>query len=353
MNLTSELISEAIMDDDLFAQLPKIIARTVDSRSCLIHFVDNKDGHRVLADSGDWNDSDGTLYANHVDKDLGLKAMQLPQNLNKFNDIYGNIVSENEFANSEINYEFYRKIGDDMRFALGMAINTNYGQGAIGIHRGKYAKPFEQQSLEKLNILSRQLSLMLGIRAKIAVLEQNNHALKQVVEAEEYAWLKVTQGLKVKSFNKLAENMLDKGMPIYIKDGMLGANFEEPNNFTEAIQRPILFDNLCNFFAKDLFGVKYEVIIFPNYGNNYSNLRQLFIKRVEPKKIEYSDLIEKYRLTKTEFEIAKFMIQGFSIEIIAQLRRVSKETIRSHVKTIYQKTETNSQLNLIRRFNNL
>jgi DNA-binding CsgD family transcriptional regulator len=55
-----------------------------------------------------------------------------------------------------------------------------------------------------------------------------------------------------------------------------------------------------------------------------------------------------YGLTPAEAEIANALLTGFSLEEIAQLRRVSIATIRSQMKGLMGKTETQRQGDLIR-----
>ena len=54
-----------------------------------------------------------------------------------------------------------------------------------------------------------------------------------------------------------------------------------------------------------------------------------------------------YGLTKTETEIANLVFRGESPRHIAQTRRISLETVRSHVKSLLHKTESGRQAELV------
>lgn len=60
------------------------------------------------------------------------------------------------------------------------------------------------------------------------------------------------------------------------------------------------------------------------------------------------DLKEKTldQLTPTEFQVLRFIGQGKSNDEIAELMFISKNTVRSHIKSIYAKLDTHSRLQL-------
>jgi DNA-binding CsgD family transcriptional regulator/PAS domain-containing protein len=60
-----------------------------------------------------------------------------------------------------------------------------------------------------------------------------------------------------------------------------------------------------------------------------------------------------YALTPAETEIANGLLTGYSLEEIAQLRRVSIQTVRSQMKALLGKTQTNRQADLVRLLSTL
>ena len=62
------------------------------------------------------------------------------------------------------------------------------------------------------------------------------------------------------------------------------------------------------------------------------------------------ELLEQlYGLTPTESQTAARLAEGMSVKDIAQHRRCSTSTVRTHVKRILQKTDTHRQVDLVRR----
>ena len=62
---------------------------------------------------------------------------------------------------------------------------------------------------------------------------------------------------------------------------------------------------------------------------------------------------EVYGLTRTEAEIANAMFSGMNPREIAETRRVSIETVRSHIENLLQKTESSRQVELVVKLSRL
>ncbi|NOH97736.1 helix-turn-helix transcriptional regulator [Vibrio sp. 99-70-13A1] len=63
--------------------------------------------------------------------------------------------------------------------------------------------------------------------------------------------------------------------------------------------------------------------------------------------ITSSDVVAQPDLTPSELEVLKLILQGWSSTEVANIRQVSKETVRSQIKSILNKSQCNSQNQLI------
>lgn len=61
-----------------------------------------------------------------------------------------------------------------------------------------------------------------------------------------------------------------------------------------------------------------------------------------------SSIAELYGLTERELHMAELLMQGKSINEMAELSNVSVNTVRTHVKSIFAKTDTNRQVDFVR-----
>jgi DNA-binding CsgD family transcriptional regulator len=58
--------------------------------------------------------------------------------------------------------------------------------------------------------------------------------------------------------------------------------------------------------------------------------------------------LESLGLSPREKQVATFVSQGFSVHNIAALLRIQRETVRTHIKSIYRKTSTHTRVELTR-----
>jgi DNA-binding CsgD family transcriptional regulator len=86
-----------------------------------------------------------------------------------------------------------------------------------------------------------------------------------------------------------------------------------------------------------------------------ASVRVLILAADPDRTVHFPDAILRhtYGLTPAETEIANALLTGFSIEEIAQLRKVSIATVRSQMKGLMDKTDTQRQGDLIRLLSTL
>lgn len=85
------------------------------------------------------------------------------------------------------------------------------------------------------------------------------------------------------------------------------------------------------------------------------SVRALVLATDPESTVEYPDAVLRrtYGLTPAETEVANAILTGFSLEEIAQLRGVSITTVRSQLKALMAKTETERQSDLVRLLSTL
>lgn len=73
----------------------------------------------------------------------------------------------------------------------------------------------------------------------------------------------------------------------------------------------------------------------------------------QPTRLDRGLTQEVYGLTPTESEVANAILAGQTAREIAETRRVSLETVRSHIKNLLQKTESSRQVELVAKLSRL
>jgi DNA-binding CsgD family transcriptional regulator len=350
--LSQELIIDAVFCDDTFANLPHLLKKATDARSCLIHFSNRRNGHLVLADSGDWQISDGILYSQHyVTKDIALEEMKKAKNLNKFNNLYGETISHSSFKNSEIYCDFYNKIGDDTNYALGMAVEMPNGYGAIGLHRGANSHAFSQSQIEILNQYSENLARVLSIKSKIANLEDEISAYSQYIGISNIATIDVDSEMNIKNMNAIAQSFFVQGDLIASKNKKLVFCGFAAKEFEHQIAEAKNFKPTSKIaFARN--GKKYKVIFVPARISEINRGIKIFFSEINNNIAKPVQIAQRFGLTPIEGEVAFLLAQGHNISQISELRNVSRETVRTQVKKILQKSNCTRQADLVRIIGN-
>jgi len=84
-------------------------------------------------------------------------------------------------------------------------------------------------------------------------------------------------------------------------------------------------------------------------GNVQSNFQLLLVldQKDEGKKSLNSQLVAKYQLTNKEQNVLSGLIQGHSIKTIAANEFVSENTVKTHLKSLFRKTDTKSQTQVV------
>lgn len=59
--------------------------------------------------------------------------------------------------------------------------------------------------------------------------------------------------------------------------------------------------------------------------------------------------LQEFHLTNKEKEVAYLWLEGYSRSEIAQMLTISQETVRFHVKNIYEKVEVNNQVEFVKK----
>ena len=81
-------------------------------------------------------------------------------------------------------------------------------------------------------------------------------------------------------------------------------------------------------------------------GRSQKGVRRWLILVVEPVgdvSLDERSALERFPLTEREFEVARLVVQGLSNEKIARDMGISSETVKTHVRSIFEKSGTHSR----------
>ena len=63
--------------------------------------------------------------------------------------------------------------------------------------------------------------------------------------------------------------------------------------------------------------------------------------------------MENYGLSKREQEVCLLILKGFEVKTIAEKLYISRDTVHSHIKSIYQKCNVRNKIQLSNLINNI
>lgn len=229
-------------------------------------------------------------------------------------------------------------------------IHTAHMTAGIALHRRMSEDPFNDEearlheaasaacapvlelaSLIEINSVRSTVDLF-GKGKSVAILDYVSRVLDQNDLFEHFlksVSARVDRGRKLILRSQFEQSKLDRALGTHV--GIVGGAF--------ALRSKTVSEKwLCRLFPKPAF-----TFAGPETGHAILVCEQID----RPLVLDLKLVQEIFGLTLTEGKIANFVFQGKTARDIAAARDVSIETVRSHIKSILQKTETNRQAELV------
>lgn len=342
-------IYEALFDDQRFAQLPSILASSLNGRSVLIHWHYADGGAQVLAHSGYFTDDQLQDYAmNYAPLDPWAAAtatLQKPGealNLEQF-------VPAAEFERTAFYNEYIRGMGDDTFRCMGIRANTPSGSGMIAVHRGRGQPNFSPDEVASLQQHALHLHRVLDLRGKIAATDRARMLVEHMLDTMRAAALLLASNGRLIHANFAGERLLGRHRGLLSRRGIVAALdpqddqrlakavslacSDHPRSSTIVIKRgewPPLIASVTPVVQP---GASRRALVLINAEDLQAGLK--------------GELGRLFRLTLAEAEVAVLLAQGLSASAIADRRKVAVDTIRSQLKSIFLKLGCTRQSDVV------
>jgi DNA-binding CsgD family transcriptional regulator/PAS domain-containing protein len=355
VKLTTHLIYEAAVDDQLFAELPTLLAREMDARSCVLHWRDAATGAAdIAAHSGHFSDQQMLNYAeNFVAHDLWTEAGMRQGRTNrawKTTDL----VPTEEYEKSVFYNEWIRAMGDDTYYCAGSVMETFHGQGIIGLHRGRSQKDFAGAALEKLDDHVEHLRRMFGIRARISHLTKRANLLEALFESASGASLLVSSEGRVVAANTSAEALLISGRFLRLRNGQLEPSdngkreaFERCRTISCRPELPTASECVLSDRNGTLAIATFTPLTTPLAAQASLITIDTAANRVGRDSAKHH-LKAAYGLSEAEADVALHLAEGRSLRDISNERASALGTVRTQMKHILAKLGVNRQADVVR-----
>ncbi|HVL79706.1 MAG TPA: helix-turn-helix transcriptional regulator [Sphingomicrobium sp.] len=349
-NLPAEAIYDAILDDDWFAELPSVMARRYGGRSCNMLWGMRDGSHHVLAKCGYYPDAELANYLdNFADKDIWAQRALAPDRVNRAHDVEG-FVSKHEYEQSEFYNDWIRAMGDDAYYCVGMMLNTSWGTGLIGIHKGKSQDGFSDASVKLLSDDGVHLRKLFAVRGRLAALVDSERKGSQLLDVVKHPVMSVTRDGRLVKANAAADAVLAFGQSLFIRNGVVRAiSPPDEKQLHQAIRKASQPDNpVASAVAIGRSGPNpTHVTVMPLRWDHGPRLAVLMLGLGEAPSATTGQLRTLFQLSSAEADLAIRLSQGASPAAIAAERGVSVGTVRSQLKSVYSKMQCSRQAEVV------
>ncbi len=354
MKLTPSLIYEAALDDALFAELPVLIARSFEARSCTVHWRDKAGAAEVFGHSGYFSDAQMGDYAAHfVDHDLWTESGMRQGRINKAWRT-SDLVSPDQYQSSVFYNEWIRQMGDDTFHCCGSVMRTVHGDGIIGLHRGKTQQDFSDRTLAEFNRQIDHLRRMFAIRGKFAEIEGRANLLDSIFAAGHQAALLVSVDGRLQMANAAGEAALQCARFVRLKEGCVRTTaYAVQADIDEGLARAGSATDrrasTCLLQSADgeIMVASLTPVLAPMAAPSVLVTIDDRQQRL-PADLLINHLRMAYRLSPAEADIAMKLADGATIQDISDQRGSAVGTVRTQVKSILEKMSARRQNDVVR-----
>jgi len=344
-------VYEAALHPELWSQMASKVAGAFESPSCILAIHNGSLEHMQLA----WRTANFTKdlssayedyyhrldFRAHRAAELGLSEVFLGEEL----------MPESDFENTEFYRDYSRHLGT-LR-CVGSVFPDARATATFAIHRPRSARAFDERDRLRFKSVLPHVSRALMVRRNLSLADVEQHIVSETLERAKLAALVVGHGGMTIYANSQAETLLRQSDGLRKSGGRLLAA-------TQAVSER-LFHLIDNAEARAAGGallvprkgrLPLTVLVVPfrpRDGAIFSTVpvAMLFVSDPELSTPGADILQSLFGLTSTEAAVANALAAGRSIAQIAQIFRISQNTVRSHIKSIFAKTGTCRQAELV------
>jgi DNA-binding CsgD family transcriptional regulator/PAS domain-containing protein len=346
MSIRTEQIYEALFDDDAFARLPDVLARSAHARSAFMIWRHNDGLTQCVARSTSpptWFDD----YAEFAEHDPYLALALRPQNTNRVL-LCNDWIAPATFEKSAIYNDLVRRHGDDTVYCMGSCTSSAWGSGIIGIHRGRNNRPFDVTDQKRLHTVIFHAERVLRARGELHSTRHAEVLAQGALDTLGLAIVVVCADMRVLHSNEMAENVFRNSDRLIVQNRRLTATeYEAEKKLSCAIAQATLKRNptaTAVAISKSSGEPAFLLTVTPlvaRMGKPAAMI--LFRDDARPDRSLPARLRMLFDLSSAEAQVAADLTNGLSPGEIAANRGVSMNTLRTQMKSIHAKTECRRQ----------
>lgn len=349
--IRAEDIYDAATDDDAFDALAARLAGSVGARSGVLHWGYGPTEIADISYSGYFSPDQMAVYDEEfVYDDIWSKAVAMTQ-VNRVYDC-GALVSQDDYYGSRIYNEWIRPMGDDTFRCVGAIVRHGETMGHVGLHRGRTQPVFDQRELQMVQDCIAHLGRMFDIRRKLDRATRHGQALHATLDMVDHAVFTLSHDGAMISCNRAAEAMLLRQDALMLRRRRIVARRPQDDTALQALLHAATARESPQGGALLLprdQGLPYQLSLAAIWTGE---ARQVVMIVTDPDSRDMGlagRIRALYGLTRAEADIVMALCDGRTPEQLSQERGVALSTVRTQLKTVYQKMDCSRQSELVAR----
>jgi DNA-binding CsgD family transcriptional regulator/PAS domain-containing protein len=347
---------EPVLWSTFLAELSLVAGVT--KAAIIAHNIADKD-HRMLATFGEMTKESIPYYENCYYKfdEWTLRSSNIgkTENIVRGEEIW----PETSLLKSTFYHEFLRKF-DTCQMACLASIRADSKFEVLSVYRGPSEAEFGESQLGTLQVLASHLQTAFYTRRKLLELESRVGDLESALDQMSTALALIDDTGRVVFANEYARQILSHRDGLFLHKRRLAAqNITENTRLREIVTKAILACQGKSITSPGAMlitrhtGRSLHLIASPLRSVTHpipvNAIAALFITDPDRKPSSPVEVLRiLFGLTPAEGRLTMSLLDGFSLSEAADLTKVGKETVRSQIKSIFQKTATRRQGELIR-----
>jgi DNA-binding CsgD family transcriptional regulator len=345
------------------------LARSLNSHATRMRMLDNRgsgESNCLIAGSGHDTDFD-KQYANHFVKVDPWNPILATVPLGIVADS-SEMYDPREFSNTEMYNDFWRHY--EVFHGLGLnLIKTDNFIARIGVHRSSSQGAYSEQEKQLLQELAPHLLRAFKLGSHLEAVQSQLDGAQQALYHSASPLLLIDEFGQVAFTNQRTESLLGSESGISIRN----AQFTLTNEGEQAAFRQLLQLAVATGAGKGtgsggamrlttpIGDKRYNLLVtpYPDRSVSYLGLNRricaaVFIRDTQQAGQLQADALKAlYGLTRSEIRLAEGVIEGLSPAEAATRYGVSVNTIRSQLRSLFAKTDTQRQAELVRLLSGL
>ncbi|MDG5497304.1 PAS domain-containing protein [Niveispirillum sp. BGYR6] len=351
MRLDLDGIYAAIEDDGAFDGLAGQVAAACGTRSALVVSL-TKEGMPAFVQTNYWDQNfmkDYQQYFMNSDPWTGLGVK-----LGRFGRAAAldTIIIPEQFRRTPLYNDLIRMHGDDTARCLGVMPVLGREGLIVAVHRAAGDTAFTAPEEQRLDEVYGHIHRVVLLRKSLASVQNKAMRLQDMVDSSNDAIVRIDRNLRVVAISAAAERLLQARDGLMLREQRLvppvGIRAELLAAVTAIIDRTGL-TRTALFCPRPSGCRSYRLVLMPAGFEGSSGVLLRIDDPDHAPPPGWQHMVQNaYRLSGMEADLAERLYVGFTLDEIAAQRGVSKETVRTQLKSLLHKADVNRQSSLIK-----